>query len=232
MDLKKENVYSQNGEDGILKQILEKLNINKGTLVEFGAWDGFQLSNVQNLFQNNKNFHIVFIESQVSRFQELVKKNQHPNIYCLNEFITFEENNLVKLLEGRIHGQLVVLSMDTDNNDLIIWKNNKSLKPIILVIEVVGWTELSSRRELYNELKRDGYSLVFVTANFIFVRDDYFQQLDVTYNDPDELFQKCRHIDFCQFRKEITQEEYDSFVKKYCYTDPEHWYQPCRTWLE
>lgn len=42
------NTYSQNGEDGILAEIVSRLGLDEGAprwCVEFGAWDGRHLSN-------------------------------------------------------------------------------------------------------------------------------------------------------------------------------------------
>ena len=46
------NIYSQNGEDGIISEILKRLNLDQKKLwcVEFGAWDGMHLSNTFALF--------------------------------------------------------------------------------------------------------------------------------------------------------------------------------------
>lgn len=44
----KKNVYSQNGEDGIINEILNRLDMvdaNNFWCVEFGAWDGRHFSN-------------------------------------------------------------------------------------------------------------------------------------------------------------------------------------------
>ena len=49
----KKNIYSQNGEDGILQELLNKLNLEKnGRSCESGAWDGKVGSNTFNLFKN------------------------------------------------------------------------------------------------------------------------------------------------------------------------------------
>jgi len=34
------NVYSQNGEDGVIEKIFKDLEIIDGVVCEFGAWDG------------------------------------------------------------------------------------------------------------------------------------------------------------------------------------------------
>ena len=45
------NVFSQNGEDGIIEEILNRLEIQTGWVCEFGAWDGIYLSNTFNLIK-------------------------------------------------------------------------------------------------------------------------------------------------------------------------------------
>ena len=39
------DIHSQNGEDGIIKEVLRRLKIKKGVAVEFGGADGFYCSN-------------------------------------------------------------------------------------------------------------------------------------------------------------------------------------------
>src|SRR5579883_3161152 len=61
------NVYSQNGEDGILEQILKELGVSNGTFCEFGASDGIASSNTYNLIKNH-NFKGIAIEADHSLF--------------------------------------------------------------------------------------------------------------------------------------------------------------------
>ena len=51
----KKNFYSQNGEDGIILEVLKRLKIKNKELwcCEFGAWDGIHGSNTFNLVKNN-----------------------------------------------------------------------------------------------------------------------------------------------------------------------------------
>ena len=49
----KKNLYSENGEDGIIQEILRRINFEQnGWCCEFGAWDGKVGSNTFNLVKN------------------------------------------------------------------------------------------------------------------------------------------------------------------------------------
>ena len=68
----KRDVFSQNGEDGVLEAILDlipKQDLRK-LVVEFGAWDGINFSNTYNLILNH-GFSAILIESNKQRFKEL-----------------------------------------------------------------------------------------------------------------------------------------------------------------
>ena len=68
-----DNVHSQNGEDGVIKEILKRLGLNKSEnywCVEFGAWDGIHLSNTFSLVE--KSWNAVYIEGDKVRYQELL----------------------------------------------------------------------------------------------------------------------------------------------------------------
>ena len=45
--------YSQNGEDGIIKELIKRLNLKELEVCEFGAMDGIHLSNTFNLIKNH-----------------------------------------------------------------------------------------------------------------------------------------------------------------------------------
>lgn len=66
------NIHSQNGEDGVIEELLKRLNISSG-------WDGIYLSNTFNLVE--KGFNAVFIESDSEKYVDLLKTvATHSNI--------------------------------------------------------------------------------------------------------------------------------------------------------
>ncbi len=66
------NVYSQNGEDGVIEELLKCLEIDNGWVCEFGAQDGKHLSNTFRLIET-KRFNGVFIEGDSEKFKDLLK---------------------------------------------------------------------------------------------------------------------------------------------------------------
>lgn len=66
------NKYSQNGEDGILEYMLQRLpNLTKWAC-EFGACDGKRFSNTFHLVET-RHYNAVYIESDPSSYVELLK---------------------------------------------------------------------------------------------------------------------------------------------------------------
>jgi len=85
--------YSIN--EPIIQYIFNTLNIKQGFFLEFGAWDGINLSNARLLFENNWNG--MFIEGDKAKFEDL--RNNYSNTikpllkwgidYCLHIKIVF-----------------------------------------------------------------------------------------------------------------------------------------------
>ena len=100
IDLKyfEKKIFSQNGEDGILEEMLNRLDINNGWVCEFGACDGIYLSNTYFLVE--KGFNAVYIESDNHYYRQLLSTTEkQKNIIPLNKNVTYEgDNTLDKLL--------------------------------------------------------------------------------------------------------------------------------------
>jgi hypothetical protein len=111
------NVYSQAGQDGILREIFERLAIRNGVFVEFGAWDGRYLSNCRLLFE--KGWSGVFIEADPEKFAELQRNyRDHSSIHCVNEYVG-ADNPLDAILRRHMRLERVdFVSIDIDGLDL------------------------------------------------------------------------------------------------------------------
>ena len=61
------NITSQFGEDGIIKEIFNRIGTKYKICVELGAWDGKHFSNTWNLWFNNE-WHAILIEADKNKF--------------------------------------------------------------------------------------------------------------------------------------------------------------------
>lgn len=134
------NIYSQMGQDGILAEIFNRLNIHEGTFVEFGAWDGIYYSNCRRLFELG--WSGVYIEGSLDRYT-LLKKNyeRYKNIKVINEFVGTKNNingfnNLRSILESNSIdvSKIRFISIDVDGMDLEIFEIIEC-KPEVILIE-------------------------------------------------------------------------------------------------
>ena len=146
------NIYSQNGEDGIIEQLIKELNIKNGTFCEFGASNGIASSNTYNLIKNY-NFSGIAIEADKIRFTECVKNyKSFPNIMIYNGYVLYNhsEYNLDKWLEkGNMEKNFDILSIDIDCDDYYVWKNMKNFNPKIVIFEVNSY-----RDPIFDELPK------------------------------------------------------------------------------
>ena len=131
------NIYSQFREDGIIEEILSKLQDNCNLeCCEFGAWDGIHLSNTYNLILN-KNYNALLIEPNKKKFKDLCKNIPQERAKKVNIFVEFEGNNsLDSLLEiYKFKKNFDFLSIDVDGNDYHIFNSIKKYQPKIVCIE-------------------------------------------------------------------------------------------------
>ena len=84
LDKQKFNITSQDGEDGILKYLINKFHINK-SLVEIGSHNGEWLSNTYNLWKNNS-FKGLLMEYSKEPYNDLkLKYGNYKNIQIIKQ---------------------------------------------------------------------------------------------------------------------------------------------------
>jgi hypothetical protein len=189
------NVFSQNGEDLILLEILTRIKIKRGKCVEFGAHNGSYCSNTANLIINH-GWKGKMIEGDDILFGELLNNALLPDdLDCVNQFVTPENvNHLV--------GECDVLSVDIDGNDLNVWSAYKG-KPAVVIIEinssfpphVFHWSmeQGSSYKSMVQMARTEkGYFLAAHTGNLVFIDEKYKNKFPEITADPineaDEYF--------------------------------------------
>jgi len=198
----RKDYYSQNGEDGIIKEIFRRLEIDKGWFVEFGAWDGKYISNTFHLLKQG--WEGIDIESDPKRYKNLVETaKQFPKLHIMNKMVSTKgEDSLDNLLSKYpISREFELLSIDVDSNDYQIWDAMKNYKPKIVIVEVNSY--MGPRRKHISILnakylsgtsfasmvdlgKKKGYTPVCHTGNIIFVRDDLVNQLNLPQKELDK----------------------------------------------
>jgi hypothetical protein len=190
------DVHSQNGEDGILEEIFKRLKITKGTSCEFGAWNGYTLSNTFNLVKQG--WSCLMIESHPDKYKELlVTAQKQSTITPLNMTVCYEKERgyvLDEILQkNKFDQDFDLLSIDVDSCDYQIWKSLENFKPKVVVIEhsgllmdiihhplarykrdIEGTTAFPPMKRLGEE---KGYTLLCDTGNLIFIRNDLKERI-------------------------------------------------------
>jgi hypothetical protein len=129
-------VYSQNDEDGIIQEIFNRIGVTNKTFVEFGVQDGLE-SNCHYLLFNGWNG--LWIEGNKKYFKKLQKCFEKPlatkRLTAINAFITAENINKLIGENGKINGEIDLLSIDIDGNDYWIWEKINCISPRVVIIE-------------------------------------------------------------------------------------------------
>ncbi len=127
-------VFSQNGEDGILQYLLGRVPVPEKVFVEFGV-ENYLESNTRFLVYNDHWTGIV-LDSNASniRFIRSDEVSWKYGVSAHRAFITAE--NADGLLGGLVqNADIGLLSIDIDGNDYWVWKAITTLSPRIVVIE-------------------------------------------------------------------------------------------------
>ncbi len=202
----RKNVYSQNGEDGVLEEILRRLKMRTGSFVEFGAWDGERFSNTRNLLEHG--WRGVYIEGDKDRYKELVH-NMRPfseNVELINAYVELKgAHTLENLLASTgIHREFEVLSIDIDSCDWQIWESLRIYSSIVVVIEInssvpVGIYQTHRGKQVQGSsftatvdlASKKGYTAVCHTGNVILVKNSVVPELKLPDREilfPETLF--------------------------------------------
>lgn len=167
--------YSQQGEQGIIDEALNRMKIRNGFCAELGAPTRTYCSNIYHLYEKN-GFICWWFDSNP-------QENGIEKVFITPENI----NDLLPY-------EYEVLSIDIDGNDYAVWKAYTGSAKIV-IIEINSsldpdedhfTPEDGSNFSIMNKLaKSKGYELLIHTGNNIYVQKEYihlFPDADKTFN--------------------------------------------------
>jgi hypothetical protein len=135
--------FSQNGEDGVLAELLARASTTNRWFVEFGIQSGVEGNCV--FLADVLGWSGLFMESDTDAGNELRRKYAaNPRVQTRHAHVTVE--NVRQLFaEANVPGEPDVLSIDVDGNDYWIWKALSEYAPRVVVIEYNAHWPLDAR---------------------------------------------------------------------------------------
>lgn len=162
--------YSQNGEEGILDECLERIG-DGGTCVEFGAHNGNYCSNTMRLLDNG--WEGTMIEQDNELFRQLVSNCLNKSVFMFNDSVT--PSNVNKYVTKDVS----VLSIDTDGDNDYDCFHALEHSPAIVIVEINSSFPPSvlGRKDCYMDMVilgiHKGYFLLCHTGNLVFVHNEF-----------------------------------------------------------
>lgn len=128
-----QRIYSQNGEDGIIREIFRRIGTTDKFFVEFGVQDGHEC-NTRHLLED-KGWSGVWMEGTPELAERARQVFGRFPITILQRFLT-TENIIPAFEEAGVPREFDLLSIDVDGNDYWLWDVvGRHYSPRVVVIE-------------------------------------------------------------------------------------------------
>ena len=188
-------IYSQNEEDGMIREIFRRIGVVHHTFVEFGVGDGLENNTLALLFEGWKGLWIEGSDESAARIRTgFSRAIANGSLRLTQAFIT--RDNINDLIGPHFQGEIDLLSVDIDGNDYHVFEAITCIRPRVVVMEYNAkfpphlrlnmqydaghmWNTDdcmgASLKFLEEGLARHGYVLVgcdLIGANAFFVRND------------------------------------------------------------
>jgi hypothetical protein len=128
-------IYSQNDEDGIIREIFRRIGTTTRTFVEIGAGSGLENNTVSLLFEGWKGLWIEASPQQVEKIERSLPATiKRGDLAIAHARVT--RANVNELLSSFVRkAELDLLSIDIDGNDWHVFHAIKGVSPRVVVIE-------------------------------------------------------------------------------------------------
>lgn len=199
------NVYSQNGEDGVIAEIVRRIGLAPSWTCDVGAWDGRYGSNCYALVK--RGWPCLMIEADPRKYEYLRQLSARAN-GTIKPFHAYVDHrggpeSLQAIVErAQLPGALELLSIDIDSFDYHVWQGFNQ-RPAIVIIEIGsntppgehfvfnGGRRLTSFSAMLDLANRKQYTLACHTGNMIFVRNEDVAKLGLSAEElqhPESMF--------------------------------------------
>jgi hypothetical protein len=126
-------VTSQNGEDGVLAEVLRRTGVRGRWFVEFGAGPGEEGNCV--LLADALRWRGLFLEADAAQAARLASKYAASRRVATRRARVSAETVDDLLAAAGVPPELDVLSIDVDGNDYWIWRALSRFRPTVVVVE-------------------------------------------------------------------------------------------------
>ena len=131
-----EQVFSQNGEDGIISEIFDRIGIDSSIFVEMGVGDGLENNTSFLLLQGWSGFWLEGNKKNVNKINEGFRKLIKDKKLIVKETFIKKETINSDLDEAGVPKVVDLLSIDIDGNDYWVIDSLKcDFRPRVIVVE-------------------------------------------------------------------------------------------------
>ena len=192
------SVFSQFGDDGIIQYLINNIDIENKTFIEFGV-ENYIESNTRFLMMND-NWSGLVLDGSRDNISQIIESYYYWRYSLQAEAVFINKKNIDKILNNYYQGDIGLLHIDLDGNDYYILNAIQCVSPEILILEYnsifgidrsisipyddnfnrtnahysnIFWG--ASLKSLYNLAREKGYSFVGCNNagnNAYFVRND------------------------------------------------------------
>lgn len=130
--------HSQNGEDGIIHEIFNRIGTTNQYFVEFGVGNGLQNNTAHLLLHNWKGLWIEADDNNCRNIELAYNSSLKSEALLLKKQFIYK-NNLKDILDDvSAPIELDLLSIDIDGNDFWVWKFLTKYSPRVVIVEYNG----------------------------------------------------------------------------------------------
>jgi len=215
-------VYSQHDEDGIIEEIFNRIGTTNKIFVEFGVEYGIESNGHYLLHKGWKGLWIEGKTKHIKEIHQLFKKLiDSKRLTVINGFITKDNINSLIAEQGKIKGEIDLLSIDIDGNDYWVWEAITCIDPRVVIIEYNAkfppnfeWIMEYDAKHIWNQSDEQGASLKSLEllgtklgyqlvgtnitgANAFFVKEELAKDLFIKPSIAEKLYNPARWTTMC-----------------------------------